>query len=906
MNDDILYKYFKTMKHLSDENGRIIITELLKKDRLEISDFEKKIDRTKSTIMRVLKILEEDEIIEIGELDEKRAGRRKKIYRLKNVELPGMNIQDIKEFLLEGKMPKGVQSMEIEAKFNRMKQFSVKGKIGPLEFDPSLLVSDLMLSGLDVMAAVETVLEFEALLTEGISSERISDEIAALLEKKDPIYAERYKNLIKKEIFLEPSTRDIWTMEDISKIMKDQFRLTENETRMIISEFGRFLEFLGVYKFSYNYLMQTLRLLAKKFNIEVREPNLGNFWIPEDSDLMIAGKNTNKKIFSAMLRSKEFSDEEKKEIGELRDLFSRYHKKILEKARELKIMIPSEDYIYYKRINILKEDNIPDFWEARNFGKYIERNFHLDFQRSQYIGAEVFRRLQRLGLDKISLRLVDELCREILIEKGMRKYETKTKKLVTEHFFDYKGLSTLSKSERSSALNYLVESLANKERMGQVYTHGIDGWLAVPNQLQHDLRWFLMNGFDFRPVINPPKDIPGLIQLLIRIIEEFANEVALNQNFDFFNVLISPFFENMEYKMIKRLMRLLISELDRKTWDVGLCIEVEIPEFLRDQNVWMKQKTYKTYADFENESLNIAKAILEVLAEGDPAGNLYRNPKLILKLRKNFLDSHNVLEIIPSIVERYSRNAAFGGPPLIMVNCLADPVNLNSCYFCSGQGVRLPYWKDSFGVSNLQTISINMPRLLSHESSERDAIQRVEDISSLIVSSLIQKKDIIRNGIEKKKLPLLAMPVHEDRDHYLNLENSFSTIGISQMRKALSNIYDRSIEESEDIFEFSVRLASSIQVSIDRGIEETGDREHHIFVSQTSSLPLIQGSKSYEEWLSNQLTEANIRREERIQHLLKGGKIFYLEKPETDFQGSLNRLTRSSIRLFAFISQMEK
>ena len=197
--DDSLEKHFKIMAHLSNKNERVIIAELLKKDQLEISNFEKKIDMTKSSIMRLLKGLEEDGIIEIGESEEKRAGRRKKFYRLKEIELLGMNIRDIKEFLLEKKLPKGAQTKEISAKLGRMKGIPVEGKVGPTEFDPTLLVSDLILSGLDVMGAIEVLIEFEPQLVENMSSEDIYKRMVELLEKKDPIYAEKYKELVNKK-----------------------------------------------------------------------------------------------------------------------------------------------------------------------------------------------------------------------------------------------------------------------------------------------------------------------------------------------------------------------------------------------------------------------------------------------------------------------------------------------------------------------------------------------------------------------------------------------------------------------------------------------------------------------------------------------------------------------------------
>ena len=103
--EDSLDWYFKVMAHLSNEKERIIIAELLEKGQRETADFEEILDTTKSSIMRLLSRLEEDGLIESGELDEKRAGRRKKYYKIKNIELPGMNIQDIKEFLLEKKLP---------------------------------------------------------------------------------------------------------------------------------------------------------------------------------------------------------------------------------------------------------------------------------------------------------------------------------------------------------------------------------------------------------------------------------------------------------------------------------------------------------------------------------------------------------------------------------------------------------------------------------------------------------------------------------------------------------------------------------------------------------------------------------------------------------------------------------
>lgn len=891
------------MAHLSNDNERTIIVELLEKGQLEISDFEKKLKITKSSIMRLLKNLEKDGIIEIGESEKKTAGRRKKFYRLKNVELPGMNIQDIKEFLIEEKLPKGVQSKEISAKFERMEQVSVKVKGGLAKFDPTLLVSDLILSGLDIMSAIQMLVEFEAQLVENMSSEDIYNGIVELLRKKNPTYAENYRELVRKEIQLEPSVREVWKIEDIGEMVRDQFGLKENEAKLLIFEFGRFLEFLGYYKFSYNYLMQTFYLLAKKHNMNPKRPNVGNFWIPKESNAMIVSENVNKKIFSSMLRSKGFSNTEKEEIKELRKIFGKYYKKILEKARELRILIPSEDFVYFKKINILKDGFIPDAWEARNFGNYIERKFHLDFHRSQYIGSEVFERLQHLALERIPLSLVDELCKEILTEKGMRKFERHREKPNNEYFFSFEGTFILPRSERSSALDYLVENIAERESLKQIHIHGINGWLAVPNQLQHDLRWFLVKGFKYRPVANPPGNVAELIRLILRIIDEFSSEVSLSQNFDFFNIFISPFFEDMEYEVIKRSIRLLISELDRKACNTSFGIELEIPEFLRNHSIWVAEKVQGIYNDFESESYNIAEAILEVLAEGDVAGNPYRNPKVILKLRKSSFENEKMLEIVSSFFEKHSKHIISGNPPpLIMVNCVNDPAGSNSSYFSNGQGVRLSNWEDSFGVSNLQTISLDMPTILSHKPSEDEAIKRVEDIADIIVAGLIQKIDIIKGGIEKKRFRLLSMSTGESRS-YLNLGNSISTLGISQMRKALFNFRGHSLEESRDTLEFSLRLLSSIQASIDKHVEKIDYRKPLISISQANLFSSIQRNKFYEEWLPIQFSEDNIRSEERIQQLLEGGKIFYVRKPATDFRESLVRLTNSSVRLFSFVQE---
>lgn len=902
--EDSLDWYFKVMEHLSNEKERIILSELLEKGQRETSDFEEILDMTKSSIMRLLNRLEEDGLIESGELDEKRAGRRKKYYRIKNIELPGMNIQDIREFLIERKIPRGVQSKEIFGKFNRMKRISVKGRGGHTEFDPTLLISDLILSGLGITEAIETLLEFETQLVEDISPEEISDGITELLEKKDPVYAETYRDLVKKDILLEPSTHGTWNMEEIGEMIRDQFGLRENETRLIVSEFGRFLEFLGYYRFSYNYLMQTFYLLTRKHKMDARKPNLGSFWIPEGSELMIVGESTNKEVFSAMLRDKEFEEEEKNEINELRNLLNKYYGKFMEKAHNLKIIIPSEDYSYHRRINVLKEANATDTWAARNFGNYIERKFHLSFHKGQYIGTEVFSRLQRLNLEKVPIPLVDELCEQVLVEKGMRKYKKSEKKVEIDHFFKFKNIEILLKSERSSALNYLIENIANKENLKHIHIHGINGWFAAPNQVQHDLRWFLINGFSLKPVVGPPLNITELIQLIIRIVEEFDSEVALNQNFDFFNILISPFFKGMKYETIKGYIRLLISELDRKKYDIGLSIELEIPGFLEKHNIWTKQKIGETYSDFESESLNIARAILEVLAEGDPAGNIYQNPKIILKLRDEFSEREDILNIIPLIIEKYSEHVISGNPPpLIIANCVNDSPSANSSYFCNGQGIQFSNWENSFGVSNLQTISLNMSTILGNTTSEDEARKKIEEITTIVASALTQKRDIIRNGLEKSKFQLLSMPTWESRNYYLNLMDSFSTIGISQMRKALSNIRRQSLEESEDILEFSLRLVSSVQTSIDRHIEEMGDRGSQILISQPSLFSSIQKDTFRREWLPIQFTEANIRREERIQQMLRGGKIFYVEKLDIDFQELLTRLTNSSIRLFAFVPE---
>ena len=187
------------------------------------------------------------------------------------------------------------------------------------------------------------------------------------------------------------------------------------------------------------------------------------------------------------------------------------------------------------------------------------------------------------------------------------------------------------------------------------------------------------------------------------------------QTYDYFNIFIAPFARGIEAARIKENVRLFILSLNHHA-EVTLELELTVPKSMTEKEaVGPNGKITGKYADFVQESQQLASAIVEVFAE-ESAKKPLLNPKLVIKIDNDTYKN----ETAKAILLKTHALAAEKGTIYFANTARADTENANF----SASGVKLSAdltadWEtDTLRAGCLGFVTINMPRIT--QESEKD------------------------------------------------------------------------------------------------------------------------------------------------------------------------------------------
>ncbi len=143
------------------------------------------------------------------------------------------------------------------------------------------------------------------------------------------------------------------------------------------------------------------------------------------------------------------------------------------------------------------------------------------------IAAEAEDRLVRLKTVYLTAPLIREFVNAILIEKKLEEYRHKLtrlgmpvhdvaqlitdageRQLSADYVHRYSAKSVLSEYV---LLNCLPHKLADAHLSGSIHIANLENWILKPNEVIHDLRYFLKNGL---PGMVPPETFEGALALV--------------------------------------------------------------------------------------------------------------------------------------------------------------------------------------------------------------------------------------------------------------------------------------------------------------------------------------------------------------------------------------------------------
>lgn len=344
------------------------------------------------------------------------------------------------------------------------------------------------------------------------------------------------------------------------------------------------------------------------------------------------------------------------------------------------------------------------------------------------------------------------------------------------------------------------KKVAEAHRNGDFHIHdlamGLNGYCAG-----WSIRQLLLEGLNGVPgkiYSAPPKHLSTVMTQLVNFLGTLQNEWAGAQAFSSFDTYLAPFvaYDKLDYRQTKQFIQQFIFDMNTPSrWGTqtpftNVTLDWTVPEDLAKEPVIIGGKLQKsTHADFTKEMALINKAFIEIMTEGDAAGQPFTFPIPTYNITKDFdWDSENA-DLL------FAMTAKFGTPYFQnFINSDLKPSDTRSMCCRLRLDLRQLAKKTGglfgFGEStgSVGVVTINLPRLGYLSKTKKEFFQRLGKLMDLAYESLEIKRKVVQKNMDRGLLPYTKRYLGSLRHH-------FSTIGLVGGNEACWNLFGKSIAD---------------------------------------------------------------------------------------------------------------
>lgn len=472
------------------------------------------------------------------------------------------------------------------------------------------------------------------------------------------------------------------------------------------------------------------------------------------------------------------------------------------------------------------------------------------------IAVEVHEIIKKSGLQKISTVLIRELVNSKLLERGQ------SKKLIEHARFglpraEIEKIAYSSTKENANVdigpesihkymadaiskqyvLDYLLPVKYNKPELsdahltGDIHIHDLDYFITRPYCAGHDLRFLLKYGLyagKRAAYAKPAKTAEVLVLHSAKWLGMMQANFSGAQAYASFNTFIAPFLRGKTEKEMKQLAQMFVFEMAQMSVARGaqvvfsdVNIDYGIPNILADAPAYgPKGQINGTYADYHDESVKFAYALLEVYREGDGHGVPFTFPKPLLKIRKENLNDGDFNDYL---FKAHEVSATMGSPYYLNQVTYEDE-SIAMCCRLKHKVKPEDYndIKDARMRSNaIQNITINLPRLayIADGNDEKlfslleDRMNKAKDVHTI-------KREITEKLINSGSAPMLAL--NKDGYPYLRMEKVRHLIGVLGLNELVQYHTGEQLHESKAALTFGWKFIRRMKEMTDKLTAETG------------------------------------------------------------------------------------
>ncbi|HEX9261433.1 MAG TPA: anaerobic ribonucleoside-triphosphate reductase, partial [Candidatus Bathyarchaeia archaeon] len=467
-------------------------------------------------------------------------------------------------------------------------------------------------------------------------------------------------------------------------------------------------------------------------------------------------------------------------------------------------------------------------FDVNKIANSLIREAKMPPDQAQRMAKEAEKLLQKSKIKYLTSPLIREVVNAILIEKGQEEYRHKLTRLgmpvhevaalieakdtqgatgmlfrAGEHIFTEYNL-----------LNVLPRDIADAHSSGALHIDNLDTWLLRPNEVMHDLRFFLKNGVKTTNSLNlflkPPQTFEAVLATILNVLLHSKEEFNDMQTCDHFNTFLAPFAKGVEPEKAKESLRLFLLNLNQNA-STSLVIDITVPRVLSDKlAICPDDITVGKYGDFAEESSLLARLVIDVFSEESSSKPLL-NPRLILRITNEDFANENAKELILKAHGLASEKGL-----VYFANAFqSDEKNTNfSSTGCKLETDPTGDWEtETLRTGCIGTVTINLPRI-AHESDKdtNKFFQILKERYELANRALEIKQRTLRQHA-RNSLPFLTQSTTGDA--YFRLENCSGLINMAGLKETIETLFNQGLKEEnmkfmEEIVQNTITLKQKI------------------------------------------------------------------------------------------------
>ncbi|MGV8150768.1 MAG: anaerobic ribonucleoside-triphosphate reductase [Candidatus Woesearchaeota archaeon] len=216
---------------------------------------------------------------------------------------------------------------------------------------------------------------------------------------------------------------------------------------------------------------------------------------------------------------------------------------------------------------------------------------------------------------------------------------------------------------------------------------------------------------------------------------------------------------------------------------------------------------FLTYKDFEKEAQSFARALIQVLEEGDAEKKSFTFPRINFNIQGIDLSKEQT-ELLKYACKVSESNGApyfkFERPDMSRTRLSKEDA--------TNKGMNHPESLRYFGFQN---VIINLPRCAYETNTEEETITKIKKSIDLAIKANLQKKAFITKISNMQGTPLWQLEMKaSDGQKYADINNANYIIGMVGLNECVKRMTGKELHETEESYKAGLRILSAMYLYI--------------------------------------------------------------------------------------------